>query len=110
MATEFIVSKSENNELGIIGLSTAVFESIAEQCLEESDNARLANSSTLKKGITCKVVKQDIVISLNVLASTGVNIADLSRRIQNRVYESIVQMTGFKNIVININIVGFYYK
>ena len=110
MATEFIVSKNENNELGIIGLSTAVFESIAEQCLEESDNAKLANSSTLKKGVSCKVVKQEIVITMNVLAATGVNIADLSRRIQNRVYETIVQMTGFKNIVVNINIVGFYYK
>ena len=110
MATEFIVSKNENNELGIIGLSTAVFESIAEQCLEESDNAKLANSSTLKKGVSCKVVKDNIVVNVNILISTGVNINEISNEVQEKVHEAIAFMTSFRNVVVNVNVVGFYIK
>ena len=42
MATEYIVSKNRENKLGIIGLSTAVFELIAEGAVEEIVTVELA--------------------------------------------------------------------
>ncbi|MBE6125869.1 MAG: hypothetical protein E7186_06015 [Erysipelotrichaceae bacterium] len=110
MATEYIVSKNRENKLGIIGLSTAVFELIAESAVEEIGDVKVAARSGLKKSITCKVVNSYIVITMNVLVNRNNNINDVSSLIQQRVHDSIVQMTEFKDVIVNVNVVGFYYK
>lgn len=110
MATEYIVSKNRENKLGIIGLSTAVFELIAESAVEEIGDVKIAARSGLKKSITCKVVNSYIVITMNVLVNRNNNINDVSSLIQQRVHDSIVQMTEFKDVIVNVNVVGFYYK
>ena len=110
MATEYIVSKNRENKLGIIGLSTAVFELIAESAVEEIGDVKVAARSGLKKSITCKVVNSYIVITMNVLVNSNNNINDVSSLIQQRVHDSIVQMTEFKDVIVNVNVVGFYYK
>ena len=111
MATEYIVSKNRENKYGLIGLSTNVFELIAENCLEEIGDVKVAARSGLKKSITCKVVNSYIVISMNVLINrNGININDISARIQRKVHDSIVQLTEFKDVIVNVNVVGFYYR
>ena len=110
MATEYIVSKNRENKLGIIGLSTAVFELIAEGAVEEIGDVKVATRTGLKKSITCKVVNSYIVITMNVLVNRNNNINDVSSLIQQRIHDSIVQMTELKDIIVNVNVVGFYYK
>ncbi len=110
MATEYIVSKNRENKLGIIGLSTAVFELIAESAVEEISDVRVAARTGLKKSITCKVVNSYIVITMNVVVNRSNNINDVSSLIQQRVHDSIVQMTDFRDVIVNVNVVGFYYK
>ena len=110
MATEYIVSKNRENKLGIIGLSTAVFELIAESAVEEIGDVRVAARTGLKKSITCKVVNSYIVITMNVVVNRSNNINDVSSLIQQRVHDSIVQMTDFRDVIVNVNVVGFYYK
>ena len=110
MATEYIVSKNSSNDLGIIGMSKAVFESIAELSIEDFDDVKVAHSSTFQKGVSCKVIKENLVINISILVATGVKINDISRQVQERIHDGIVQMTSFKNIIVNVNVVGFYYK
>ena len=109
MATEYIVSKNRENKYGLIGLSTAVFESIAASTLEEIPEVRAAARNGLKKSITCKVVNSYIVINMNVLASRHSNVNDVSNLAQQRVHDAIVQMTEFRDVIVNVNVVGFYF-
>ena len=109
MATEYIVSKNRENEYGMIGLSTAVFESIAESTLEEIPEVKAAARNGLKKSITCKVINSYIVINMKVIASRNSNINEVSSLAQQRVHDAIVQMTEFRDVIVNVNVVGFYF-
>ncbi len=110
MATEYIVSKNRENKYGIIGLSTAVFVLIAENSIEELPDVVVAPGNGLKKNVTCKVINSNIVINMNVLVDRSCNINDISSVVQQRVHDSIVQMTEFKDVIVNVNVLGFYYK
>ena len=110
MATEYIVSKNRENKYGIIGLSTAVFELIAQSTIEEIGNIKVAPRTHLKKSISCKVINSNIVINMNLLVSQGTNINEISKLVQQRVHDAIVQMTEFKDVIVNVNVIGFYYK
>ena len=107
---EYIVSKNQERDLGIIGLSTRVFSSIAAACIEDEDRIRVAPGKSLSKSLSCKVVKNNIVINANVLVTTGNNLNALCSTLQQRIYTAVSQMTGFKNIIVNLNVVGFYYQ
>lgn len=109
MAT-YIVSKNRNRETGIIGLSTAVFESIASSCINEIANIDVAPSGTFQKSVVCKVVNKKIVLTLNVVLATGTNINDICTMVKEKIYNEIAYMTGFKDTVINMNVVGFAFK
>ena len=110
MATEYIVSKNDEKSLGIVGLSTAVFESIASLCLDEIKDVRLADGKTFKKSVSCKVVKSSIVITMNLLVATGVNINEVTQLVQKKAHDAVTQMTSFKDVIINVNVVGFFIK
>ena len=109
MATEYIVSKNRENEYGMIGLSTAVFESIAASTLEEIPDVKVAARNGLKKSISCKVVNSFIVINMNVIASRHGNVTEISSTVQQRVHDAIVQMTEFRDVIVNVSVVGFYF-
>jgi len=108
---EYIVSnKHKDNEYGTVGLSTNVFESIAKASLEEISNVALADSSfsRFKKSISCKVVRNSLAVTLNVLAKTGANVNKLCDNIQEKLHDDLIAMTSFKDVVVNVNVVGFY--
>jgi uncharacterized alkaline shock family protein YloU len=110
MATEYIVSKNHSNGLGVIGLSTSVFASIAALCLDDLPYARVASTPSFQKKVTCKVVDGTIVITMNVELSTDSNIHEATAEIKKRVHDGIVQLTSFKKVSVNVNIVGFYFN
>ena len=112
MATEYIVSKNDEKTLGITGLSKNVFESIAALCIEEIKDVRIAptGKNYFTKPVSCKVVEDNIVVNVNILISTGVNINEISNEVQEKVHEAIAFMTSFRNVVVNVNVVGFYIK
>lgn len=107
---EYIVPKNSEKTFGIVGYSKAVFESIAALSLDEVKDARAASDTAFSKSITCKVVKQNIVITMNVLVNSGANVNEISNAIQEKASSAIAQMTSFKNLIINVNIVGFYFN
>ena len=109
MATEYIVSKNMNNDLGIIGLSTTVFELIAKSALEDFPQLKVAKSKNFRKMIVCKVIKNTISIKVNLRAANGTNISEACQNAQEKIHEAIVQMTGFRDVVVDVNIVGFYF-
>ena len=112
MPTEYIVSKNEEKTLGITGLSKNVFESIAALCIEEVDDVKIAptGKNYFSKPVSCKVVKDNIVMNLNILISSGVNINEISNIVQEKVHEAIYFMTNIKNVIVNVNVVGFFLK
>ena len=110
MANEYILSKHYTNEIGIIGLSKAVFESIAEVSVNELPQIKLAPNTQLNRNIVCKVVNNSIVLTIRALIEKGTNVNDLSTHLQEKITTSVKQMTDFSEVIVNVNIVGFFSR
>ncbi|HPX46146.1 MAG TPA: Asp23/Gls24 family envelope stress response protein [Bacteroidales bacterium] len=105
---DYIVAKNREHNIGIIGLSTAVFESIAAFSLEDISGIKVVPSTRFKKNVTCKVEEGKININLNVTVKTGNNINEICRKVQNHIVNVIDNMTDFNDVVVNLDVRGFY--
>ncbi len=108
MAVEYIVANKKDKSIGVIGLSVAVFEAIAKYSIEDMDDVMVTLSTKFRKNISCKVEKNHLVLNMNILVRIGRNVNEISQEVQQHVLNEIKQMTNIKEIVVNINIRGFY--
>lgn len=61
---------------------------------------------TLEKGVKMNVSGDDVKLALSVVISYGHNIPDVSRKIQDKVRNTIENMTGLTVSEIDVNIAG----
>lgn len=61
---------------------------------------------TLEKGVKMNVSGDDVKLVLSVIISYGHNIPDVSRKIQDKVRNTIENMTGLTVSEIDVNIAG----
>lgn len=108
MAVEYIVANKKEQNIGIIGLSIAVFESIAKYSIDDLDDVMAMLNTNFRKNISCKVEKNHLVLNINILVKIGRNVNEISQEVQQHVINEIRQMTNIKEITVNINIKGFY--
>ncbi len=105
---DYIVAKNREQQIGIIGLSIAVFESIAAFSLEDVKGIKLVPATRFRKNVTCKVEDGKINIDLNINVKTGNNVNEICRKVQNHIIKGIYNMTDFDDIIVNIDVKGFY--
>ena len=108
MATEYIVNKATKQDIGIIGLSHAVFESIASLCVNDTENVMLTNVGHFKSPVNCKVENKHLVITVHVVVANGTDIDELYRELKEKIHYEVTQMTGFNDVIIDLYIDGFY--
>ena len=103
MAQEYIALK-ENNDVGVIALSTAAFQAIAKNVIDEEENLKLAaGSKPFKYPLSCKIVNDQLILNLDV------NVNDTCSKVQGKIFENIEHMTGYTPDVIDIRVVGFIF-
>ncbi|MGI6608178.1 MAG: Asp23/Gls24 family envelope stress response protein [Erysipelotrichaceae bacterium] len=105
---DYIVAKNRDQHIGIIGLSTAVFESIAAFSFDDIEGIKVVPDSRFKKNVVCKVEDGKININLNVTVKTGNNVNEICRKAQNHIVKCIDNMTDFNDIIVNLDVKGFY--
>ncbi|MCH4286629.1 MULTISPECIES: Asp23/Gls24 family envelope stress response protein [Bacillota] len=109
MAQEYIALK-ENNDVGVIALSTAAFQAIAKNVIDEEENLKLAaGSKPFKYPLSCKIVNDQLILNLDVKVKYSVNVNDTCSKVQGKIFENIEHMTGYTPDVIDIRVVGFIF-
>lgn len=109
MAQEYIALKEKNND-GVIALSKSAFSTIAKIVLEEDDNLKLADGGApFKYPLTCKIVEDQLVLSVDVKVKYNVNVQDACNKVQRKIFENIEHMTGYQPDVIDIRVSGFMF-
>ena len=106
MAKEYILLK-EKTDSGLIALNKSVFESIVEISEDEIDEVVRINSSRFTKPIQVKILKNQLHISVDVNFKFGSNVSLVSKKLQTKIYENILQSTNIKPSEITINVVSF---
>ncbi len=109
MAKEYVTLEPKN-EFGDVKLNKSVFSSIALNVISEDENVKLVDDSKpFKSGIITKVEENAMVITIRVKVNHKANVTDVCANLQDKIFESISYMTGYKPDSIEIVVVGFIF-
>ncbi|MDI9518332.1 MAG: Asp23/Gls24 family envelope stress response protein [Erysipelotrichaceae bacterium] len=106
MSKEYILLK-EKSDSGIIALNKSVFESIVEISQDDIEGFQKIPTTRFSKPVSVKIVKNKLHISVDVNVKYGANVNSISKKLQNKIYNNILQMTGLKTSEITINVISF---
>lgn len=85
MAQEYIALKERNNA-GVIALSKSAFQTIAKIVVEEDENIALAESAApFKYPISCKIVNDQLILSIDIKVKYSVNVNEESSKVQSKI-------------------------
>jgi len=87
MAVDYVILNKDSSENGIIAINKSVFKSIAEITIDDLDHAERAET--------------------DIHVKYGANINATCEQVQNKIYENILFMTGFKTSEVSVNVTGF---
>lgn len=107
MAKEYYMIENYKKN-GKIGISHQVFEEIARYVTVEVDGVEFLdeNSSLFKKqDIVCKIINDEVYITINIRIRYNFNVGDVSQTIQDRVSQTILHMTEIMPKKIDVNVV-----
>ena len=103
MAQDYVVL-NEKNENGLIAINKTVFKSIAEISIDDIENAIRVPQARFTKPLTVKVDDNQLHITADIKVKYGAATCEL---VQNKIYENIVFMTGFKPADVTVNVIDF---
>lgn len=108
MAQEYICLK-KTNEIGSIAINKKVFESIARIEIGEDETQFVPDSSRFKNAVNCKISKDELVLNVDLKVNYQLNVNEICSRLQDKIYHSILHMTGVKMDLIDIKVTGFIF-
>ena len=106
MAQDYVVL-SDRTENGRIAINKTVLESIVEISIKEIENAAALPLAAFSKPITIKTANNVLDIEANIKVVYGANVNATCELVQNKIYENILYMTGFKVSEVTVNVKGF---
>ena len=106
MAQDYIVL-DDQNENGMIAINKSVFKAIAEISIDEIEEEFQVPNSRFTKPLNIKIENNRLNIEADVKLKYGANVEQTCELVQNRIYENILFMTGFKANNVTVNVSGF---
>ncbi|MDD3026624.1 MAG: Asp23/Gls24 family envelope stress response protein [Erysipelotrichaceae bacterium] len=109
MSMEYYQLEKENN-YGIVNISQNVFATIAQKAVKDLDGVELAGNVPIRvpggsNSIDVEISKNNQVnVKLDVLVNYGLNVSNIVHTLQSKIYNDASQMTGIKNILVNIDV------
>ena len=105
MAQDYVVIE-KNEENGMIAINKSVFESIANISIDDIENVVAIKQGRFNKPVTVKIEKGQLYVSVDVKVKYGANVNATAELLQNKIYENILFMTGFKASDVAVNVEG----
>lgn len=106
MAQDYIVL-DKKNENGLIAINKSVFESIAEISISDIDNVLPIKGKRFSKPVSIRIDHGVLSVTADVRVKYGANVNATAELLQNKIYENILFMTGFKADNVTVNVNGF---
>ena len=96
MSQEYYAVEKETN-LGALNIGLNVFQSIAVKTVESID-------------VTIRLNKNNqVIVDIAILIDYGLNVTTITNTLQNKIAQSCFEMTGIKNIKVNIEVKGINF-
>lgn len=112
MSQEYYSVKNASN-LGELNIGVSVFQSIVEKAVNSIDGIQFEGNMIPIPGngpVTVSINKNNQVsISVALLVDYGQNVTTLTTALQNKIAQSCFEMTGIKNVKVNIEVKGINF-
>ncbi len=105
MAIDYVVL-NEKSENGLMAINKSVFESIVDISMKDIEDVKVSLNPFVRP-IQIKIEDNKLNVTADVKVKYGVNVSATCEKIQNRIYENISYMTGFKPNEVTVNVTGF---
>ncbi len=105
MAIDYVVL-NEKSENGLMAINKSVFESIVDISMKDIEDVKVS-LNPFARPIQIKIEDNKLNVTADVKVKYGVNVSATCEKIQNRIYENISYMTGFKPNEVTVNVTGF---
>ena len=106
MAQDYVIL-DEKSDNGLIAINKSVFKAIAELSIDEIEDALQVPNTRFTKPLSIKIEKNRLNIEADIKLKYGANVEQTCELVQNRIYENILFMTGFKPNTVTVNVSGF---
>ncbi len=108
MAQDYVMLKGETAN-GVIAINKSVFQSIAEISIDDVENAIRLKEAAFSKPVSVKIEDNKLNVAADIKVKYGASVAATCELVQNKIYENILFMTGFKANNVAINVTGFEF-
>lgn len=112
MSQEYYSVKNASN-LGELNIGASVFQSIVEKAVNSIDGIQFEGNMIPIPGngpVTVSINKNNQVsINVALLVDYGQNVTTLTTALQNKIAQSCFEMTGIKNVKVNIEVKGINF-
>ncbi|MFQ6791783.1 MAG: Asp23/Gls24 family envelope stress response protein [Thomasclavelia sp.] len=112
MSQEYYSVKNASN-LGELNIGVSVFQSIVEKAVNSIDGIQFEGNMIPIPGngpVTVSINKNNQVsINVALLVDYGQNVTTLTTALQNKIVQSCFEMTGIKNVKVNIEVKGINF-
>ncbi|HCK87827.1 MAG TPA: Asp23/Gls24 family protein [Erysipelotrichaceae bacterium] len=106
MAQDYVVLNEENED-SLIAINKSVFKAITEISIDDIENAVRMPETRFAKPLSVRIENNKLLIEADIKVKYGANVNATCELLQNRIYENVLLMTGFKASDIKINVTGF---
>ncbi|MCR4951863.1 MAG: Asp23/Gls24 family envelope stress response protein [Solobacterium sp.] len=106
MAQDYVMLNEEKDD-SMIAINKSVFKAITEISIDDIENAVRLPDTRFAKPLSVKVENNKLLISADIKIKYGANVNATCELVQNRIYENVLLMTGFKASDITVNVIGF---
>ena len=107
MAQDYVILNKDNAENGLIAINKSVFQSIAEISIDDIENAVRTETTKFSRPVTIRIQDNHLMIDVDIRIRYGANVNATCELVQNKIYENILFMTGYRTSDISVNVSGF---
>lgn len=112
MSQEYYSVEKESN-LGALNIGLSVFQSIVIKAIESVDGAQFEGNTIPMPGsgpVNVSINKNNqVIIDVDITINYGLNVTTVTTTLQNKIAQSCFEMTGIKNIKVNIDVKGINF-
>ena len=106
MSQEYYSVEKESN-LGALNIGLSVFQAIVVKAVESVDGVQFEGNMIPMPG--SGPVRTNINKNNQVIIDDGLNVASVTSALQNKIAQSCFEMTGIKNVKVNIEVKGINF-
>ena len=109
MAQDYVVLNEDNGN-GMIAINKSVFKAISELSIDDIENSVRIPDTRFSKPLNVRIENNKLYITADIRIRYGANVEATCELVQNKSYENLLLMTGFKASDVTVNVTGFEFE